>query len=146
MSHAASPAESGPFSFELTEPPFELSLPPFEPTEISFALTRAERRARPRQVLRVQARICLDGDAPLEAHTVDLSSHGLAVSAERPLNVGQECSVELGVSMPEIATPPALRASVRYCARLHEGQFRIGMKFTAVSIEAAELLVAALEL
>ena len=45
-----------------------------------------------------------------------------------------------------LAAPPSLRASVRYCAQLGEGRFRIGMKFTAVSIEAAELLVEALAL
>jgi hypothetical protein len=39
-----------------------------------------------------------------------------------------------------------LRASVCYCAQLGEEEFRIGMKFTAVSIEAAELIVAVLGL
>ncbi|HVY80319.1 MAG TPA: hypothetical protein VG994_05000 [Steroidobacteraceae bacterium] len=54
--------------------------------------------------------------------------------------------MELGISVPELAPPPPLRASVRYCARLREDQYRIGMKFTAVSVEAAELLVAVLGL
>ena len=104
-----------------------------------------ERRIRERSSLRVQARILVDGEA-LEADTVDLSPHGVAVTSTRQLNIDQECSVELGISVAALAAPPSLRASVRYCAQLAEGRFRIGMKFTAVSIEAAELIVNALEL
>lgn len=145
MTHSAPPAESEPISIELTELAFDTT-----ETAIELAppehLERAERRGRSRQVMRVQARICVEGDQPLDAHTVDLSAHGLAVTSSRPLNVDQECNVELGISAQGLAQPPALRASVRYCARLRDGEFRIGMKFTAVSIEAAELLVAALEL
>jgi hypothetical protein len=114
--------------------------------DLSVELPLAERRGNAREVLRVEARIRIDGEPPLEANTIDLSSHGVAITATRPLNVGCECIVELGVSASEIATPPALRASVRYCARLREDRFRIGMKFTAVSIEAAELIVAVLGL
>lgn len=114
--------------------------------DLSIELPLSERRGNHREVLRVEARIRIDGEPPLEANTIDLSSHGVAITATRPLNVGCECSVELGISASEIATPPALRASVRYCARLREDRFRIGMKFTAVSIEAAELIVAVLGL
>lgn len=116
--------------------------------DLSFELPRPdERRVKRREVIRVQARITYAADEPpLDAHTIDLSAHGVAITANRPLNVGHECVVELGVSVPEIATPPTLRACVRYCAQLSEKQFRIGMKFTAVSIEAAELIVAVLEL
>jgi hypothetical protein len=118
------------------------------PNAFSFELPAPDedRRVRQRGVLRVQARICLDGEPPLDVHTIDLSAHGLAITAERPLNVGRECSVELGISAEEIARPPALRASVRYCARLQDDQFRIGMKFTSMSVEAAELIVAVLGL
>jgi PilZ domain-containing protein len=104
-----------------------------------------ERRVRDRAVLRVQARILVDNEA-IEADTVDLSPHGIAVSSARALNIDQECTIELGVSVAALAAPPMLRGSVRYCAQLAEGRFRVGMKFTTVSIEAAELLVEALEL
>jgi PilZ domain len=133
MNRAASTVEEESFSFELPPPR-------------SVELTLSDRREKSRQTLGVQARVCPDGDEPLDVHTVDLSSHGLAITSARPLNVEHECNVELGVSVPELARPPALRASVRYCARLRDDQFRIGMKFTAVSIEAAELIVAALGL
>jgi hypothetical protein len=105
----------------------------------------SDRRIRERAVLRVQARILVDNEA-IEADTVDLSAHGIAVTSKAPLNIDQECSIELGITIASLVTPPMLRASVRYCARLAEDRFRIGMKFTAVSIEAAELLVEALEL
>lgn len=136
MNGAASLVDGGPFSFELPAPE----------QVVSFELTQSDRRERPRHVIRVQARIIPEGDEPLDAHTVDLSPHGLAITSARPLNVEQTCSVELGISVPEPAHPPSLRASVRYCARLGDGQFRIGMKFTTVSIEAAEAIVAALDL
>ena len=105
----------------------------------------SERRVQERAVLRVQARILVDSEA-IEVDTVDLSPHGVAVTSKLPLNIDQECSIELGISVASLAAPPKLRASVRYCAQLAEDRFRIGMKFTAVSIEAAELIVEALEL
>lgn len=104
----------------------------------------ADRRQSPRKVMQVQARVRVDGVAPLDVQTVDLSHHGVSITSSRQLNVGQECIVELGVSVPEIANPPALRAGVCYCSRMREGEFRIGMQFTSVSIEAAELIVAVL--
>jgi hypothetical protein len=108
-------------------------------------LPSPERRVQPRASLRVQARIVIDGEA-IEVDTTDLSAHGVAVTSHRPLNIDQECSIELGISVASIATPPKLQAAVRYCAQLAENRFRIGMKFTNVSIEAAELIVNALEL
>ena len=104
----------------------------------------ADRRQSARKVMQVLARVLVDADVPLETQTVDLSHHGVSITSPRQLNVGQECIVELGVSVPEIASPPVLRAAVRYCSRMKEGEFRIGLKFTAVSIEAAELIVAVL--
>jgi hypothetical protein len=71
--------------------------------------------------------------------------HGVAITSTRPLNVNQECDVELAVGLPSHLRPPALRAMVRYCARLRDNEFRIGMKFMDLSIEAAESIVAALE-
>jgi hypothetical protein len=106
---------------------------------VSVEPTGADRRLNPRKVMQVQARVTMDGEVPLDAQTVDLSHRGVSITWPRQLNVGQECVVELGVSVPVIATPPALRAGVRYCTRL-----RVGMKFTSVSIEAAELLAAVL--
>ena len=141
MTSATSPPESSAFSFEAPLPDgFSFDFAPPE-TE-----TEPDRRYRHREVLRVQARISADGEPALDVHTIDLSAHGIAITSKQPLNVNQECSVELGISVAEIANPPALRASVRYCARLHDDQFRIGMKFTAVSVEAAELIVAVLGL
>jgi hypothetical protein len=113
--------------------------------EFQYSPPPTDRRTRERSSLRVQARILVDGEA-IEADTVDLSPHGVAVSSTCPLNIEQECSIELGISVASLAAPPKLRASVRYCAQLAEGRFRIGMKFTAVSIEAAELIVDALAL
>lgn len=147
MTRAADPVEGEPYSFELTPPEeacsFELTL---SEQFMPVGLAELDRREKPRQVIRVLARISPEGDEPLDAHTVDLSSHGLAITSARALNLEQDCNVEIGISVPELARPPSLRASVRYCARLSDGQFRIGMKFTSVSIEAAELLVAALGL
>ncbi len=95
---------------------------------------------------RVQARI-------LGRQRSDRGRHRRPVTARHrrdghaPLNIDQECSIELGISVASLATPPMLRALGRVTARsMAEGRFRIGMKFTTVSIEAAELLVEALEL
>jgi PilZ domain-containing protein len=116
-----------------------------ESYDLQYALPPPERRIQARASLRVQARIIVDGEA-IEVDTIDLSPHGVAVTSHRQLNIDQECSIELGISVASIATPPKLRAAVRYCAQLAENRFRIGMKFTSVSIEAAELIVDALEL
>jgi c-di-GMP-binding flagellar brake protein YcgR len=94
--------------------------------------------------MRARARISIEGETPLETDTIDLSHGGLSITSRQPLNMGQECNIELGISVPELAAPPVLRAAVRYCVRLREGEYRIGLKFVFVSIEAAELIVAAL--
>jgi hypothetical protein len=157
MTSATPPTPSEPFSFEVPPPePVSLDASSGAPGTLCFEMpapdTRSterstlDRREKRRESLRVQARICLDGESPLDAHTVDLSPHGLAITTTHPLNVDQECTVELGISVPGLARSPGLRASVRYCARLREDRFRIGMKFTSVSIEAAELITAALDL
>jgi c-di-GMP-binding flagellar brake protein YcgR len=104
----------------------------------------SDRRTSARRVMRVQARISIPGEAPLDVHTVDLSLGGVSVTSSQQLSQGLECIVELGISAPEIAPAPALRARVRYCARLRDSQYRIGFKFSSVSIEAAELIVAVL--
>jgi c-di-GMP-binding flagellar brake protein YcgR len=110
----------------------------------SVEQTGSDRRTSARKVMRVQARISIPGDAPLDVHTVDLSFGGVSITSSQPLNEGLECSVELGISAPDIAPTPALRARVQYCGRLRDGQYRIGLKFSSVSIEAAELMVAVL--
>jgi PilZ domain len=155
MTSATSPAENEAFSFEMSPPSpfppdaaqaesFSFEVPAPDSQGFSCEPSPAERREKPRGVIRVKARICLDEDSPLEVDTIDLSANGLAITSKRPLNVDQECTVELGIGVPEIARPPTLRASVRYCARLREDKYRIGMKFTTVSVEAAELIVAVL--
>jgi hypothetical protein len=154
MTSSTLQADSEPLSFEVPPPAFDAPSPddsltfelPFPEAAFSFDVPAPERREKPRDVIRVLARIRLDDEPPLDVHTIDLSSHGIAITSTRPLNVDLECNVELGISAPEIARPPALRASVRYCARLRDDQYRIGMKFTKVSVEAAELIVAVLGL
>jgi c-di-GMP-binding flagellar brake protein YcgR len=118
--------------------------PSVDSSPASDELTPSDRRTSVRKVMRVQARISVPGEAPLDSHTVDLSLGGVSITASQQLDLGQECIVELGITVPEIASPPALRARVRYCARLADAQYRIGFKFSSVSIEAAELIVAVL--
>jgi c-di-GMP-binding flagellar brake protein YcgR len=110
----------------------------------SIKQSGSNRRTSERRVMRVQARISIPGDAPLDVHTVDLSLGGVSITSLHPLSHGLECIVELGISAPDLAAPPALRARVRYCARMRDSQYRIGFKFSSVSIEAAELIVAVL--
>jgi hypothetical protein len=123
----------------------DVSLSEREVYEFQYSPPATDRRVRDRLSLRVQARIIV-GSQAVEVDTVDLSPHGVAVTCPHQLSIDQECNVELGITVASLAAPPMLRASVRYCAQLAEGRFRIGMKFTAVSIEAAELIVNALEL
>jgi len=111
---------------------------------VSIRVSPADRRDGQRKSLRIQARICVDGEVQLDAHTIDLSHHGISVTAGRQLNEGVVCDVELGGPARVVAEPPALQAEVRYCVRLSNGQFRIGMRFISVSIEAAELILAVL--
>lgn len=148
MNRGVTPADAGALSFDLPAPGEEdFTIELKRPDDLlAFELTQVDRREKPRHAIRVQVRISPAGDAPLETHTADLSAHGLAITSDRPLNVEQECRVELGISAPQTTDPASLRASVRYCARLRDNEFRIGMKFTDVSIEAAEAIVVALDL
>lgn len=110
----------------------------------SAGLQANDRRSSSRKVIRVRARITVEGDEALDVETIDLSHGGVGVTSKRPLNLEQKCGVELGAGALELTTPPVLQARVCYCARMSEGEYRLGLKFTFVSIEAAELIVAAL--
>jgi hypothetical protein len=110
----------------------------------SIDLEPRERRANSRKAIRVCARITLEGEILFLADTVDLSHGGLSITSKQPLNLEQKCNVELGTGVPGIAKPPALQAAVVYCARLHEGAYRIGLRFTFVSVEAEALINAVL--
>jgi len=111
---------------------------------VAIRVPPAERRDGQRKSLRIQARISIDGEVQLDAHTIDLSHHGISVTTGRQLNEGVVCDVELGGPARVVAQSPALQAEVRYCVPLQNGQFRIGMRFISVSIEAAELILAVL--
>jgi hypothetical protein len=103
-----------------------------------------ERRAEARKAIRVRARITLEGEILFRADTIDLSHGGLSITSKQPLNLDQTCNVELATGVPGIAKPPVLQAVVVYCARLSEGEYRIGLRFTFVSVEAEALIIAAL--
>jgi len=103
-----------------------------------------ERRANSRKALRVRARITLEGEVLFLADTVDLSQGGLSITSKQPLNLEQNCNVELATDVPGIAKPPVLQAEVVYCARMREDEYRIGLRFTFVSVEAEALITAVL--
>jgi len=103
-----------------------------------------ERRAELRKAIRVRARITLEEQILFLADTIDLSRGGLSITSKQPLNLQQKCNVELATSVPEIAKPPVLQAEVVYCARWREGEYRIGLRFTFVSVEAEALINAVL--
>jgi PilZ domain-containing protein len=103
-----------------------------------------ERRANSRKAIRVRARITLEGEILFVADAIDLSRGGLGITSKQPLNLEQKCNVELATGVPGIAKPPVLQAAVVYCARLREGEYRIGLQFTFVSAEAEALIIAVL--
>ncbi len=103
-----------------------------------------ERRAKSRKAIRVRARITREGDVLFLADTIDLSQGGLSITSKQPLNLEQTCNVELASGVPGIANPPVLQGSVVYCARMREGEYRIGLRFTFVSSEAEALINAVL--
>ena len=103
-----------------------------------------ERRVDSRKAIRVRARITLEEEILFLADTIDLSHGGLSITSKQPLNLEQKCNVELATSVPGIAKPPVLQAEVVYCARLREDEYRIGLRFTFVSVEAEALIIAVL--
>jgi c-di-GMP-binding flagellar brake protein YcgR len=103
-----------------------------------------ERRVSLRKAIRVRARITLEGETLFLADTIDLSHGGLSITSKHPLNLEQKCNVELATGVLEIAKPPVLQAEVVYCARLREDEYRIGLRFTFVSVEAEALIMAVL--
>lgn len=110
----------------------------------SIDFAPSERRANSRKAIRVRARITLEGEILFLADTIDLSHSGLSITSKQPLNLEQKCNVELATSVPDIAKPPVLQAAVVYCARLGECEYRIGLRFTFVSVEAEALISAVL--
>lgn len=110
----------------------------------STDLAPHERRATSRKAIRVRARITLEGEILFLADTIDLSHGGLSITSKQPLNLEQRCNVELATGVPGVAKPPVVQAEVVYCARWREGEYRIGLRFTFVSVDAEALINAVL--
>jgi c-di-GMP-binding flagellar brake protein YcgR len=106
--------------------------------------TGAERRAKARKTIRARTWLHVGRGNPLEASTVDLSYGGLCVTSNQPLSPGQECQVELDVHVPSDAPRRVLPSRVCHCAALRTGEYRIGLRFTSLAMEDAQLILAML--
>lgn len=88
----------------------------------------AERRTSLRHSVRLQADVTLPGDLTMVAHTLDMSTGGIALDVPYMLKFGQQCLIELDLSA--IGGPPwlQLRAEVRHCRQINEGRFLAGVQ------------------
>ena len=84
-----------------------------------------ERRRSERYPYVVEAWLSNDSTAPIELKTANLSRHGVRLTLERPLNVGEFFTIEIGVGRQ------ALLSEVRIvsCFATEDGLYDVGAEF-----------------
>ena len=106
----------------------------FKPRVPARAAEFARRKPRNSRRLRL-----LSPELPsFRALTVDISGHGLQISAEGPLSVGTSLGFTLELDMPGQFTL-ACRARVAWC-RAEGREFRVGLEFQQLPAESRQLL------
>lgn len=100
----------------------------------------AERRTDHRRPLRTPVTIVAPGKGAREGKTLDLSLSGLSVVVREPLAAHDQCALRFFLSVAGKRCPVEARATVVYCVCSGVDGFRLGLRFGAVSNEAAALI------
>ena len=113
----------------------------FIPSVVGLDSGNPDRRADPRKALRANAAFVLDGRT-LEVRTLDISTSGMGVAASINPRIGQTLSIL--VAPPEAPRGPAGIAMqvtvVHSILTRSEGEFKVGLRFGALSREALDLV------
>ena len=94
-----------------------------------------EQRKSERKVLRVRARVAMEGEAPVSGRTSDLGANGVSISLPDPLLVGQTGVVSFDLLIDGKQVPISARAKALYCI-FSSGEFKVGFQFLNLELAA----------
>jgi hypothetical protein len=99
-----------------------------------------EQRNTQRRPLKVKALLAMEGRAPEQGRTLDISGNGVSVAVEHPAQPGMAGTVNFDLYYDGKSTPISARVKVAYCI-FGGGEFKIGLTF--VNLELAAMTVIA---
>jgi len=91
----------------------------------------------------MRANVTLPGDLTIEAHTIDISLHGVGCGVPYELRAGQLCAIELDLK-ENGGGQVELQTIVRSCRQTADGRFEAGLEFVNVPDPIMETLRAIL--
>lgn len=94
-----------------------------------------EQRKSERKVLRVRARVAMEGEAPVGGRTSDLGANGVSINLPDPLLVGQTGQVSFDLLVDGNIVPINARAKALYCI-FSNGEFKVGFQFLNLELAA----------
>jgi hypothetical protein len=99
-----------------------------------------EFRTAPRKILRVRAILTgIEGSAPIEARTVDLSIGGLSITCNTQLMPGQRFKLSFDISSFDVRGSVVALVEVAYCLYAVD-QFKAGLKFVEIAPNCTTLV------
>ena len=103
-----------------------------------------DRRAAPRKILSVRAKLGLPGNKTLTGQTVDVSETGMSVVIPFELRPGQECTISLDLSACGVDSEIQIVGRACYCVKSGPENFRTGMQFVQLTPETKAFITAML--
>jgi hypothetical protein len=94
-----------------------------------------DQRQSARKIVKVKARIAMEGQAPVLGRTSDVGSNGVSVGVQNPVQVGQAGQVGFDLLVDGKLTPISARAKVIYCI-FSGGEFKVGFQFLNLDLNA----------
>lgn len=94
-----------------------------------------EQRKSERKVLRVRAKVVMEGAAPVSGRTSDLGANGVSITLADPLPVGQTGELSFDLMVGGKPVPVSARAKALYCI-FSGGEFKVGFQFLNLELGA----------
>jgi len=98
-----------------------------------------EQRTAARKVLKVKAKLTMDGMAPVPVRTMDIAAGGMSLAVAEPFKPGATCMLSFALFYEGKATPINVRSKVTYCI-LSGGEFKLGLQFLNLDMGAMTTL------
>ncbi len=99
-----------------------------------MSVDNEQRRAK-RKVLKVKAKLVLEGAQPLMARTADVGADGVSLVLPNVLKTGTTCMVHFDIFHDGKAATINARSRVQYCV-LSNGEFKVGFQFLHLELAA----------
>lgn len=98
-----------------------------------------ERRSGQRRPMKTKALLAVEGGAPMQVRTVDISTNGLGISAQEPLRAGVPVSVKFELYVDGHGHTIIARGLIAY-SLFSGGEFKAGVTFSQLDLTAMTLI------